>query len=156
MQFDLRRSPWLYSIVVPGGGISVCGVQTFGGRGVLQPERTLPIEIHGRLFAVLSSVPAGPAVVTGQVPVLFVTRPVAVAHHSLCLVHPGRARHKVLHGGHGEGGLSGHDGVGGQAAVVGRVHHGERGAAVVLLRVDVAVATQRVEGQERESKHGRS
>lgn len=120
------------------------------------PAFTLPIEIHGRLFAVLSSVPAGPAVVAREVAVFFVTRPVAVAHHPLCLVHPSRARHEVLHGGHSEGGLSCHHRVGGQAAVVGRVHHGERGAAVVLLRVDVAVATQGVEGQERESKHGRS
>lgn len=61
------------------------------------PAVTLSIEVHRRLFAVLSSVPAGPTVVTGEIPIFFVTGAVAVPHHSLCLIDPCRPCHKVLH-----------------------------------------------------------
>lgn len=98
-----------YSIFLPADTRSVCGVEAFGGRSVFQPERTLSVEIHRRLFAVLSSVTTGPTVVTREIPVFFVTRAVAVAHHPLCLVHPRRPRQKVLHGRHGERGLAAHD-----------------------------------------------
>lgn len=120
------------------------------------PAVTLSIEVHRRLFAVLSSVPAGPTVVTGEIPIFFVTGAVAVPHHSLCLIDPCRPCHKVLHRRYRKRRLPGHHGVRRYPAVVGGVHHGEGGAAVVLLRVDVAVTTQGVEGQKRESKHGRA
>lgn len=142
-----------YSIFLPDDKISVCGVKTFRGRGVLQPKRTLSIEIHRRLFAVLSSVTTGPTVVTGEIPVFFVTRTIAVSHHSLCLVHPCCPCHKVLHWWYRKRRLPGHHGVWCYAAVVSGVDHRESRAAVVLLRVDVAVTTQRVEGQKRKSKH---
>lgn len=152
------QSPFIsmaYSIFLPDK-MSVCGVQTFRGRSVFQPKSTLSIEVHRRLFAVLSSVPAGPTVVTGEIPIFFVTGAVAVPHHSLCLIDPCRPCHKVLHRRYRKRRLPGHHGVRRYPAVVGGVHHGEGGAAVVLLRVDVAVTTQGVEGQKRESKHGRA
>lgn len=100
--------------------------------------------------------PTGPTVVTGEIPIFFVTRTVAVSHHSLCLINPCCPCHKVLHRRYRKRRLPRHHGVRSDAAVVGGVHHGEGGAAVVLLRVDVAVAAQGVEGQKWESKHGRS
>lgn len=41
---------------------------------------TLPVEVHGRLLAVLCTVASGPTVVTGQIPTLFVTGAIAAAH----------------------------------------------------------------------------
>lgn len=40
----------------------------------------LPVEVHGRLLAVLCTVASGPTVVTGQIPTLFVTGAIAAAH----------------------------------------------------------------------------
>lgn len=117
------------------------------------PTVTLSIEIHWRLFAVLSSVPAGPTVVTGEIPIFFVARTIGVSHHSLCLINPRCPCHKVLHRRYRKRRLPRHHGVRSDAAVVGGVDHREGGAAVVLLRVDVAVTAQGVEGQKRESKH---
>lgn len=59
---------------------SVRGVQTFCWRGVFQPKSSLPVEVHGRLLAVLCTVASGPTVVTGQIPTLFVTGAIAAAH----------------------------------------------------------------------------
>jgi hypothetical protein len=66
---------------------------------------TLPVEVHGRLLAVLGSVASGPTVVTGQIPTLFVTGAIGAAHQALGLVHPRRPSHEVLHGWHCKRGL---------------------------------------------------
>lgn len=136
--------------------ISICGVQTFCWRGVFQPKSTWPVEVHGRLFAVLGAVTSGPAVVTRQVPTLFVTGTIATAHQSLGLVHPCCPRHEVLHGWHGKRGLPAQDRVWGPAAAVGGVYDREGGAAAVLLGADVAAVAHGTEGQEREGEHGRT
>lgn len=65
----------------------------------------LPVEVHGRLLAVLCTVASGPTVVTGQIPTLFVTGAIAAAHQALGLVHPRCPRHEVLHGWHCKRGL---------------------------------------------------
>lgn len=116
------RSPWFHSnltsvlYVIFHGLIkcsvakkkkkgSVRGVQTFCWRGVFQPKSSLPVEVHGRLLAVLCTVASGPTVVTGQIPTLFVTGAIAAAHQALGLVHPRCPRHEVLHGWHCKRGL---------------------------------------------------
>lgn len=134
--------------------ISICGVQTFCWRGIFQPKSTLPIEVHGRLLAVLSAVTGGPTVVTGEIPTLFVTGTVATAHQALGLVHTRRPGHEVLHGRDGERGLAAQHGLGRHAAAVGRVHNWE-GAAAVLLGAHVAAAAHGAEGQEGEGEDGR-
>lgn len=65
----------------------------------------LPVEVHGRLLAVLGTVASGPTVVTGQIPTLFVTGAIAAAHQALGLVHPRCPSHEVLHGWHCKRGL---------------------------------------------------
>lgn len=130
--------------------ISICGVQTFCWRGIFQPKSTLPIEVHGRLLAVLSAVTGGPTVVTREVPALFVTGTIATAHQALGLVDA-RRPHEVLHRRDGEGGLAAQHGLGAHTTAVGRVHDRE-GAAAILLGTHVAAAAHGAEGQEREGE----
>lgn len=119
-----------------------------------RPAFTLPIEVHGRLLAVLSAVTGGPTVVTREIAALFVTGTVATAHQALSLVHTGRPRHEALHGWDGECGLAPQHGLGGHAATIGRVHYRE-GAAAILLGAHIATATHWAEGQEGEGEDGR-
>lgn len=116
------RSPWLHSnltsvlYVIFHGLIkcsvakkkkkgSVRGVQTFCWRGIFQPKSSLPVEVHGRLLAILSAVASSSTVVTGQIATLFVTGAIGAAHQALGLVHPCCPSHEVLHGWHRESGL---------------------------------------------------
>ena len=71
----------------------------------------MPIEVHGRLLAVLSAVTGGPTVVTREVPALFVTGTIATAHQALGLVDA-RRPHEVLHRRDSEGGLATQHGLG--------------------------------------------
>lgn len=134
--------------------MSVCGVQTFCWRGIFQPKSTLPIEVHGRLLAILSAVPGGPTVVTRQIATLLVAGAIAAAHQSWGLVHTRRTCHEALHGWHGERRLAAQHGLGRHAATVGRMHHGE-GATTILLGTHVAAATHGAKGQEGEGEHRR-
>lgn len=134
--------------------ISVCGVQTLCWRGIFQPKSTLPIEVHGRLLAVLSAVTGGPTVVTREIAALFVTGTIAAAHQALGLVHASRPCHEALHGRDGERGLTAQHGLGGHAATIGRVHN-RKGAAAILLGAHVAAAAHWAEGQEGEGEDGR-
>lgn len=135
--------------------ISICGIQTFCWRGVFQPKSTLPVEVHGRLLAVLSPVASGPTVVTREVPTLFVTGAIATAQQPLGLIDASRARHEVLHRGDSERGLPTQHGVCGQAATVRGVDYREGGAPTILLGAHIATAAHGAEGQEGERKHGR-
>lgn len=130
--------------------ISICGVQTFCWRGIFQPKSTLPIEVHGRLLAVLSAVTGGPTVVAREAPALFVTGTIATAHQALGLVDA-RCPHEVLHRRDSEGRLATQHRLGTHATAVGRVHDWE-GAAAILLGTHVAAATHGAEGQEWEGE----
>jgi hypothetical protein len=116
---------------------------------------TLPVEVHGWLLAVLSTVTSGPTVVTRQIPTLFVAGPVATAHHTLGLVHPCCPSHEILHWWHCKCGLPAQDGVWSHAATIGGMHDREGGAAAILLCADIAVAAHGAKGKEGEGKHGR-
>lgn len=125
--------------------VSVCGIQTFCWRGIFQLKITLPVEVHGRMLAVLSMVPCGPTVITGQIPTLFVIGTVAASQQSLGMMDPRCPSHEVLHWWHSNRGLPGQDVVPSHAAV-GGVHDGEGGA--------IAAAAHGAEGQEQEGEHG--
>lgn len=114
----------------------------------------MPIEVHGRLLAVLSTVTGGPTVVTREIATLFVTGTVATAHQALGLVHTSRSCHEALHGRDGKRGLAAQHGLGGHAAAIWRVHDWE-GAAAILLSAHVAAAAHGAEGQEGERKDRR-
>lgn len=145
-------SPWLSNVLSPEK-TSISGVQALCWGRIFQPKSTLPIEIHGRLLAVLGKVTRGPAVVARQVPTLLVTGAIAATHQFLRLVHACRPRHEVLHGRHSKCGLATQDGLHGDTAAVGCVHHREGGATAILLCANVTIAAHGAEGQEGEGKH---